>query len=292
MRWNTTTPIRGRSTDVRPIGERRRDWEQVVRHPIDEGMWAYAARLYDTDVVTYLPNGDIIINANGWNTPSTAEFIHQYSPFICVKRHNNLWVHARTSNEHPSVSVKAYPLGNGPMRFNHKGGNLYEPAEKVVIKKKVVNRVLAKQAREPLMPFLAWAKTFLTLSDGWVMHETMKAGLGWEQREEDGPMMFPLAIRSESGLYEALTVQAEIEPEHTYLRVLCCMALRDYYDSEMVATHKWHGQSGIPYMQKFHNYRMEYETIKRKVYRWVETFEHVHEVIEVEPEGNAMRNLA
>ena len=30
-KYENTKPIRGRSVDVRPIGARRRDWEQVVR---------------------------------------------------------------------------------------------------------------------------------------------------------------------------------------------------------------------------------------------------------------------
>ena len=28
--WESVKPIRGRSVEVRPIGERRRDWEQIV----------------------------------------------------------------------------------------------------------------------------------------------------------------------------------------------------------------------------------------------------------------------
>ena len=31
QRWELTKPIRGRDTDVRPIGERRRTWERIER---------------------------------------------------------------------------------------------------------------------------------------------------------------------------------------------------------------------------------------------------------------------
>jgi hypothetical protein len=292
-RWTNTKPIRGRSTDVRPIGERRRDWEQVVRHPIDEGMWSYAARLYNTDVVTYLPNGDIIINANGWHTPSTAEFIHLHSPFACVKRHNKLWVHARTSEEHPSVSMKAYPLGSGPMRFNHKGGHLYVPAEKVVVRKQVVNRVLAKEAREPLQPFLAWAKAFLTMSDGWVMHETTKEALGWEQTVT-GSMHFPLFTRDDRQMYKLLTEQADIEPEHVYLRVLCSLSRSHYYEERLAHTHTFdpvHKAQGFvnTYAQRFHDLRVDFGTIKHKVYGWAGKFENIHDIIEVEVGNDVIR---
>lgn len=290
-RWVNTKPIRGRSTDVRPIAERRRDWEQVTRTAIDEGMWSYAARLYNTDVVTYLPNGDIIINANGWNTPSTADFIHNYSPFACVKRHNKLWVHARANMEHPSSSMKAYPLGNGPMRFNHKGGHLYEPAEKVVVRKQVVNRVLAKEAREPLQPFLNWVKAFLTMSDGWVMHETAKEALGWQQRE-DGAYTHPLLTRDDRQMYKMLTEQADIEPEHVYLRVLCCLTRGNSWDERLAYTHTYEGRWGNntnTFTQKFHDLRIEFDAVKRKAYGWVEKFENIHEIVEVEVGNDSIR---
>ena len=293
-KWNNTKPIRGRSTDVRPIGERRRDWEQVTRTAIDEGMWSYSARLYNTDVVTYLPNGDIIINANGWHTPSTAEFIHMHSPFACVKRHNKLWVHARANDAHPSVSVKAYPLGNGPMRFNHKGGHLYVPAEKVMVKKRVVNRVLAKEARAPLQPFLAWAKAFLTMSDGWVMHETAKEAMGWQQTTS-GSMTFPMQMRDDRQMYKLLTEQADIEPEHVYLRVLCSLARQLHHEERLAFTHTFDPPQKIAgfvnaYAQKFDDLRVEFDSIKRKVYGWAEKFENIHEIVEVEVGNDAIRS--
>lgn len=292
--WHTTKPIRGRSVDVRPIGQRRRDWEQIVRHPIDEGMWSYAARLYGTDVVTYLPNGDIILNANGWHTPSTAEFINQHSPFMCIKRHNKLWVHARASMEHPSSSIKAYPLSDGPMRFNHKGANFYEPSEKVVIKKKVIDKVLAKEAREPLQPFLAWAKAFITMSEGWVMHETRKEVLGFEKYDGGGAMRMPRHIRNEREMYDMLTVQADFEPEAVYLRVLCSLASNMYEEQRVAETHAYEGTWGgraTTHTQNFYDYRVPFDAVKRKVYGWVERYENVHRIVESEPGNNSMRNV-
>lgn len=292
-KWLTTKPIRGRSTDVRPIGERRRDWEQVTRTAIDEGMWAYAARLHNTDVVTYLPNGDIIINTNGWHTPSTAEFVHLHSPFACVKRYNKLWVHARASDAHPSVSMKAYPLSDKPMRFNHKGGYMYVPDEKVVVKKQVVNRVLAKEAREPLMPFLNWVKAFLTMSDGWVMHETAKEALGWQQTTS-GSMTFPHVVFDERQMYKLLTEQADIEPEHVYLRVLCSLSRRVHYGERLAYTHTFdasHDPHGVfrALGQKFSDYQVDFGTIKNKVYGWAGKFENIHEIVEVEVGNDSIR---
>lgn len=296
--WNLTKPIRGRSVEVRPIGDRRRDWEQIVRHPIDEGMWSYAARLYNTDVVTYLPNGDIIINTNGWHTPSTAEFIHEHSPFLCFKRNNKLWVQVKNINIVRQQGVPAvmtmYPLPDGPMRFTDLGNFNYRPAEKVVIQKKVINRVLAKEAREPLQPFLAWAKAFLTMSDGWVMHETAKEALGWEQYKDGGGMHFPLLTRDDREMYKLLTEQADIEPEHVYLRVLCCLTRGSSWKERLAYTHTyetlWHGNTHT-FTQRFNDYQIEFDAVKRKVYAWVEKFENVHKIVEVEPTNKTMSGV-
>jgi hypothetical protein len=54
---------------VRPIADRRRDWEQVVQ----DGD-KYGAKLYDTNCVMFCPNGDIEFQSDSWATPTTASF--------------------------------------------------------------------------------------------------------------------------------------------------------------------------------------------------------------------------
>ena len=280
-RWEKTKPIRGRSTDVRPIGERRRDWECIEREAIDEGLYAYHAVMYGTKCITYLPNGDVILRTNGWQTPSTAAFIDQWSPFTCYKRHNKLWVDVRTKADvHPSTSYLALPIGN-ELRLNYVDGTVYRPATKVTVQKQVVNRDKAKAAREPLQPFLSWVKAFLTLSDGWVMHETRKEALGWEKKESGG-MHFPLHMFNDNRkMYKVLTEQMEIIPEDTYLRVLCTVAPYMADEQRVAETHAysndaWHRT------QRFEDFRVSFDAVKRKVYKWVEDYELIHDTVEVE----------
>ena len=40
-----------------------------------------AIRLHSTDVVTYYPNGKIMIDSGGWRTVTTKDRINQFSPF-------------------------------------------------------------------------------------------------------------------------------------------------------------------------------------------------------------------
>lgn len=164
--WHETKPIRGRAEDVRPIGERRRDWERIVRvHlPDNPSEDAYAARLYRTNVVTYYPDGLVELECDQWATPTTAEFIQRYSPVSCVKRAKRLWV---TLGGGIKVPI---PL-NGPLKIRE-GENGWYAINAETIKRNAVDRTKMKEARAKIRPFMLWAKTFLGMSEGWVMDET------------------------------------------------------------------------------------------------------------------------
>lgn len=282
-KWKNTAPIRGREEDVRPIGERRRTHECIEREAIDEGLYAYHAVLYGTKCVTWYPNGDVVVRTGGYQTVSTAEFIHQWSPFGSYKHDNKVWVQVRVSDAHPSESVKAYPVGS-ELRLNYVHSNLYKTAAPVMINKQVINRVKAKEARAPLQPFLSWAKAFLTLSDGWVMHETRKEVLGWKKHEH-GAMHMPLNNRNERDMYKLLTEQADVETEYVYLRVLACLAPMLAEDHRPAETYRYEGtwaNRAQTYTQTFDDYQVRFDAVKRKVYAWVTKYEDVQDVIEVE----------
>lgn len=281
-KYEKTKPIRGRSPEVRPIGERRRTWEEVVR--VGDN---YAARLYDTDVVEYLPSGDVIVRTNGWHTPSTAEFIHEHSPFSCWKQGNKLWIRARNKDG----DGKVYPIGN-ELHMKHIGGSVYEPATPVVIQKKVVDRVKAKEVRATLQPFLQWSKTFLTLSDGWVMHETCKAALNWKAEPVPGYDY----VRDEQTIYRMLMEpQADIEPEHCHLQVLCMLAHNvGHVEKRVVESHPsyYHDGKPAPYQRHFHDVRIDYAMMRDMVYRWTRKYGDVDKIVEVEPTNKAIYRTA
>jgi hypothetical protein len=284
-RYETTTPIRGRSEDVRPIGDRRRDWETITKRAIDESMYAFSAKLYQTECVEYLPNGDIILRSGNWPTPTTAEFIHTHSPFTCWKQGGKLWVR---------VDTKAIPLIN-ELRMNWKGEHDYEPADKVIINKQVVDRDKAKAAREQFKPFLQFAKIMLAISDGWVMHETCKQVLGWEG---DKPEDYTYAMEKlyESQLYSVLTAsQQETDTEQMHLQILCRMTVVDLMAIEdrrvaesFTYTLQWGNHPPSPRQREFYDYKISFEKLKRKVYLAVEKKADVHRIVQVEPTDKGM----
>ena len=288
-KYNSIVPIRGRSEDVRPIRDRRRTHELITTKKYPCGQVSYCATLYGTDVVEYHNNGQITLRTGGWATPTTAEFMHEQSPFTVWKQNNKLWVRVPTPE-----GVKAFPIGK-ELTFEMAEGNssFYQPINKVLINKRVVDRAKAKAAREPLQPFLAWCKAFLTMSDGWVMHETRKAALGWEKRPDRDMWVMPLNNISDEALYRMLTEDTVLMPEDNYLLALCRMSSNVWTEKRQAVRHEynhvWLGKTHT-FTQQFDEYRVEFNTLKRKVYSMSERFGDIYTITQVEPTHKAMSN--
>lgn len=155
--YDTTKPIRGRSADIRPLGDRRRDYERVEK--IDEDTYAY--HLYNTHCVTIRRDNSITLDANKWHSISTAEFMTSWSPFIVVRRHRVLW--ALINNVYIALLK---PL---TVRLDENGQYVPDPTTYLV---KVLNKQRARAARKLFEPFLKFSKSILKLSDGWINYET------------------------------------------------------------------------------------------------------------------------
>ena len=159
-RWETTKPIRGRDTDIRPISKRRRDWEQIVK----VSDTAYAAKLYNTNVVTYHEDGRIDLAIDTWATPLTAEFMTNHSPFIITKQRGNLW--AKINGQMQIIPAKR-------QLTVRKENDAWVVLNAPEVKQIIVDRIKMKQVRERVKPFLTYAETMLKLSDGWVMNDSL-----------------------------------------------------------------------------------------------------------------------
>lgn len=76
--YEKSVPIRGRSEEVRPLG-RRKDADAYWCRMKDGNVQFI---LYSTPVITFKPDGDIVVQTNGYYTQSTHEFIGQVIPFV------------------------------------------------------------------------------------------------------------------------------------------------------------------------------------------------------------------
>lgn len=279
-------PIRGRSIEVRPIGDRRRDWEQIKRRVHADGSESFICHLYSTDVVEYYNDGRITLRTNGWQSVSTGQFIHEHSPFICWKENKKLWIKL-----HSKDGAKVYPIGREITVVPRvEGTSIYwEPSSVTTIQKRVVDREKAKAARAPVMPFLKWAEMFLKLSDGWIMHETRKAVIPFNgAREDAGRVGFHYTLNGEkkSRIYETICNATEED----YLRILCELAVTGAMTQRVAETVQNKLIGTRTYGVSFYDSQYEFKFIKQKVYSIVEQAEDIYRVVDVEPSDKAIGN--
>jgi hypothetical protein len=261
--FNDTKPIRGRAEDVRPIGQRRRDWELIE---MDGDV--VACKLYNTQVVRYYPNGQVGLRCGGWPTPLTADFIHTHSPWRCIKRYRKLWVSVPdASGEH-----RSYPIpNNGELVFERVGSH-WQPTSEVKIMKSVVDREKSKQAREPVKPFMKWAKSFLAMSDGWVMHETRKQvqginpnGWGYERR-----------YMTDSELYELVCS----DDSEKHMLALCgLLEISAAEERRLVEETKIQDTA---YTAQWTDTRFQFEQLRNRVERVIKNSADIYTTVEVE----------
>ena len=164
--YDTVVPIRGKP-HIKPIGNRRKQYETIELFDSDKEIYSY--KLYDTHVVRLYPNGDVAIHTGGWGSMTTAKFITWVTGRRLSGRifNNKLWVSTYDGNwPMPDDGVVLFkPMPNGGFKL----------AEPLMVEKRSVDRAAAKEARAPYREFMSFVKTMLTLSDGWIMPDTMES---------------------------------------------------------------------------------------------------------------------
>jgi hypothetical protein len=275
--YEETKPIRG--TDIRPLNNRRKKHHAVELFDADKQIYSY--KLYDTHVLKFYPDGKVGVNIDSkdHHTRTTAEFISDYARYICAVRHNNrLWIICGDSN---------WPMpDNGELLFEpHKDTtrDAMQVAHKVYAKKKVVNRQRAKEAREPYRKFIAFGKSLLTISDGWVMPETVAQFCNYEMWDKTFAGTGPTHARFDvpRGRYNISRILDIInEGEDSWLKafvyVTMAMAVKE---SEIVPF-----DTGLACKCKYGVKQFSDYMLNR-----IEEANDVHDIIEVEANGTFVR---
>lgn len=163
--YNSVKPIRGRAIEVRPIGDRRRDQEQVICRVMEDGQVAYGARLHSTDVFLALPNGDLIYNSGKWHSNLTAEFASSLVRGInVVKRHGLLWLTRDVGTE------KFCALLDAPVKIKWDTTNPnyehYRLEKPTTVVRRMADPVKLKAARAPIQKFKEFVTSMLKMTDG------------------------------------------------------------------------------------------------------------------------------
>lgn len=289
-KYENTKPIRGRSEDVRPLGKRSRTHEVIRANTQPDGSVSYACRLYRTDCVEYFANGDVVLRTGGHVGPTTAAFLHRYSPYSVMRAYGHIWAMSGTLPTCHIVPSK------GGLRVERPGSGPHK-VHSLPMYRKVVNRTKAREARSPFMPFLSWAKSFLSMSDGWIMYETRREVMGADGRYENaGEHNANLRPKYTYPLAHGLGCAASAEQLYTltrsedgYLEALCNLLNR-----ERAAETRPSAYSSNPYPYFSHyldDCKFEFPTLKRWVYRIVERGLPVHDLVEIPAGTSPLRNI-
>lgn len=161
-------PVRGDANNTKPLGPRdkkhmniRRDGEDVV------------IQLYHTDVITYKPDGSIIINTGGYNSQSTVSILQAVLPWG-VRPHlfnERVWMWGDYNEEGCATHTGHYRVNQqatielNPFTQNYR---IHNPDP---VYTHSVNRTAKREVTKEYAPFLAYVKaiTALRAEDGEVV---------------------------------------------------------------------------------------------------------------------------
>jgi hypothetical protein len=284
--YESIKPIRGRP-DCRPVNNRRETWKTIIEKDLGNGEKSYAMKFHNTECVEYFANGDITLRIGSWATPLTAEFIHIHSPFRCWKQYNKVWVKFVDSSENYKDGV-SYPIHrelrlayDGEWQVGTSSGHMFKPVGDVPIVKRVVDRAKAKAAREPIKPFLEFAKSFFAMSDGWVMHETKKQVIGFN--EENG---YSWEYLSDMEMYERIKGNPD-----GYLKLMIHMLRRETPTKREVAETIKVKHGAFEYDNPYYDEKHSYNRVRALAYKVVEGAVDIYTVKEVALSSKAMTNI-
>ena len=112
-------PIRGKP-DIKPLGIRSKTYARIYKNNAEEVV----CHLYNTDVVTFRPNGDIAVRLNGWATDSSLAFISEVlgEPFCMFDK--QAWCNAVVQDGGESLHFPLHTYGETLFRRDSKGSLL------------------------------------------------------------------------------------------------------------------------------------------------------------------------
>jgi hypothetical protein len=160
------TPIRGRANSVKPIADRNKDHMNIRK----EGENIVVC-LYDTDVVTYRPDGEIIITNGGWQSNTTNAFISALLPVFITSRYGRTWFLAYADGWNSEYGIRK-DLGwllmpnSMSMHLVIEDGEHYmrclNPTFPIVHR---MDRAKANSVRAQVKPFTKWLCTAIKLQE-------------------------------------------------------------------------------------------------------------------------------
>ena len=157
-RYESIKPLRGRVSDVRPLGPRRYTYINI-KHSEADG--AYCVVLHQTPIITYYPSGVIKLDNGNWQTASTKAIMNEVLPFgMAITTTNPMRVKVMDKGE--------FAFNGTTMMFNAEGN----PMDAMQEVRYTVNRKKAREVLRRYQDFLTWGKGYLSLVDNLIYDDT------------------------------------------------------------------------------------------------------------------------
>lgn len=199
---DTATPIRGRSPEIRPLGQRR----DVDVYSVRMSGANVEFVLYKTPVITYLPNGDVMVKTDGWSSVSTHQFIYQVLGISCYGVRRNSIMEAR--NAEGDVHKYIIPKDKG-ITMIHAGGN-WRITQFNTLYEYRLNRKAANAVRKKYADFLNYAKGVAKL------RSEMKEPKRWARRQNPYAV---IVLTKQEVAYPKLSVNGMVRGLMDYIRL-------------------------------------------------------------------------
>ena len=166
VKWYADTkPIRGsgRNAGLKPLGHRDRTHFQILMDSDKQ----VKCRLYDTDVVTFRPDGTVFVTPDRYNTQTTANFISDVL---------NVWCGVQDHSAVVRLGGKAYRLDKGiVLGRKDKAWTAIEAKREYTY---VINRKRMNELRKSVAAFRTYLSGSIKLQDGQLDPEVRDTFLG------------------------------------------------------------------------------------------------------------------
>jgi len=184
--WETTKPIRGRKEDTRPLGHRRNVNQYTIRKT-ESG--AIECVLYKTPVVSYLPDGQIVLRDDGWKSVSTAYFIEEV-----------LGIRARIFNKDLNISFygNEFAVPDGGLQLVRDAVGCLVPLNAQKVKVHSINRKGANNVRAKYANFHTYMMGMMKLraNDVVTAEEVAMSGVGVYDLDRTYTNKFPEQVQA------------------------------------------------------------------------------------------------
>jgi hypothetical protein len=167
-----TIPIRGRSPECKPIGDRK-DTHFTIRREADESI---VAQCYRSDLIRWYPDGRIFITNGGYASQTTHDFISRlmgrWGYVQCFGHDDKTWIR--------SDNYDVYPLAKGGQYFTWDSQDnphhlIAEVPNYPVTH--IINKPAMREARKEIAPFVKYFNNIMKLTQ-WAPMEGSPLYLG------------------------------------------------------------------------------------------------------------------